>query len=73
MRRISVRRRDVGSFEVGPAGHGPTVMVSGRDRREALKRGKKTLREKGLLGAAADLSFRDNLRNKTRPAMVAAR
>jgi hypothetical protein len=68
MRRLSVRRRDAGSFEVGPAGHGPTVVVAAPDRRVALKRGKALLRQKQLLGVAADLSYRDNVRINTRPA-----
>ena len=47
MKRLSIRRRDVGSYEVGPTGHGPTAMVSGYNRKDALKRGKAALRLNG--------------------------
>ena len=72
MRRLSVRQRDAGTFEVGPAGHGPSVMVSARDRHDALKRGKELLRSKHLLVSAAEASYRDNKGMKTRPAASAA-
>ena len=60
MKRLSIRRRDVGSYEVGPTGHGPTAMVSGYNRKDALKRGKAALRLNGQLALAAEKSFRDN-------------
>jgi len=67
MRRISVRRRDIGFFEVGPAGHGPTVSVRARDGGVALRQGKRILRERGKLRAAGAASYRDNARICTRP------
>ena len=72
MRRISVRQRDAGSYEVGPAGHGPSVMVVAPNRGVALARGKEMLRQKRLLGVAADMSYRDNEGINTRPAAESA-
>lgn len=67
MRRLSVRRRDVGFFEVGPAGHGPTVSVRASNRSVALQLGKEKLRERGKLQTAAEATYRDNPRICTRP------
>jgi hypothetical protein len=71
MRRLSVRSRGDGAFEVGPAGHGPTVVVNARDKRDALKRGKDKLRQRGQIEAAATASFRFSLgRIDTRRAVL---
>ncbi|MDD5305204.1 MAG: hypothetical protein PHS14_19055 [Elusimicrobia bacterium] len=37
MKKLSVRERGEGRYEVGPAGIGPTVTVLARGRREARK------------------------------------
>ena len=42
-------------FEVGPAKHGPTVIVTGRN---PLQQGKKLLREQGKFTQACGASFR---------------
>jgi hypothetical protein len=57
-RRLSVRRRGDGYFEVGPASHGPTITVGARDRRDALRQGKEALRKRGHFEDAVARSFR---------------
>ena len=66
VRRLSVRQRDAGYYELGPAGHGPTVSVRAPSRRVALMHGKAALRARGDLRAAIDATFRDNVRITTR-------
>ena len=66
MRRLSVRDRGDGAYEVGPAGHGPTVMVGARSRRLALRAGKALLKERGDLPEAVRHSYRDNDGIRTR-------
>ncbi len=66
MRRLSVRDRGNGMWEVGPAGHGPvTTTVRARSRCEALHEGKKLLRSAGLIQLAAAKTFRNNKNIKT--------
>ncbi|KKL10154.1 hypothetical protein LCGC14_2558670 [marine sediment metagenome] len=70
MRRLSIRKRGPASFEVGPNGHGPTVMVGAMNKANALKKARALLTERGQLHEASAQSFRDNPRNKTRPLAV---
>jgi hypothetical protein len=67
MRRLSVRRRDEGYFEVGPAGRGPTVSVRASSRHEALVRGKQKLRDRGKFADAGANSYRNTERINTIP------
>jgi hypothetical protein len=70
MKKLSIRKRGPGTFEVGPTGHGPSVMIHAETKPLALQRGKSMLRHKQLLGVAAEASYRDNENMKTRPAAV---
>jgi hypothetical protein len=63
---LSLRKRGPDTYEFGPAGHGPTVMVTAPTKPEAIVRGKRKLREAGLLAEARAQTFRDNLRICTR-------
>ena len=57
-RKLSIRSRGQGAFEVGPTAHGSTVMVVAKDRHDALEKGKAKLRSIGKFGDADLKSFR---------------
>lgn len=48
MKKLSIRKRGGGAYEVGPAGVGPAVVVTARGKPEALARGREKLGVKTL-------------------------
>ena len=80
MRKLSIRSRGNGAFEVGPAGHKnvhgfvPAVVVSAADKGQALVKGRAALLARdaagnpGGLASAGRMSFRDHEGMHTRKA-----
>ncbi len=54
-RKLSVRARG-GAFEIGPAKHGPTVMVSAPNAKIALRLGKAELRKRDEVKGSSGLT-----------------
>ena len=66
-RKLSVRKREPGVFEVGPAGRGPAVVVTAPTRKVALQVGKADLRARDAAkGASGHDGFRAAVANSYR-------
>ena len=73
-RRLSIRSLGDGAYEVGPRGHGPTVIVSAHTRKGALEQGRAELRAIDALPVSDGRhGFREAVRRSFRYHMKADR